>query len=274
MISCSHTHSGPWAAGRLDVESLEQGKEENPEYIRFLINAIVSVLISAKKSLPRRVPECLGCAAAGYPAAATGAFGRPERSPRSVLQYATGKVRPGTSLSLHASPTFNSRVEPRSLQRTTLLSPCRAQRAGEPRVSAFRRASGNQSSSYYRQGGPNYDGRRGCRAIGRRKSALWQAVWTDGPSHHHRQSEVPIEIRSFGSVEELEHPPRARARTVPRYRDCMPSMASRRTAKNTTSGKTPISRRLALKINWRMSNCTPMEFESVWKRTKTPRKFK
>ena len=26
MISCSHTHSGPWAAGRLDIESLEAGK--------------------------------------------------------------------------------------------------------------------------------------------------------------------------------------------------------------------------------------------------------
>ena len=26
MISCSHTHSGPWASGRLDIESLEAGK--------------------------------------------------------------------------------------------------------------------------------------------------------------------------------------------------------------------------------------------------------
>ena len=25
MISCSHTHSGPWASGRLDIESLEAG---------------------------------------------------------------------------------------------------------------------------------------------------------------------------------------------------------------------------------------------------------
>ena len=31
MISCSHTHSGPWASGRLDIESLEAGKEQPHE---------------------------------------------------------------------------------------------------------------------------------------------------------------------------------------------------------------------------------------------------
>lgn len=28
MISTSHTHSGPWASGRLDIESLEAGKKQ------------------------------------------------------------------------------------------------------------------------------------------------------------------------------------------------------------------------------------------------------
>ena len=33
MISCSHTHSGPWASGRLDIESLEAGVQQPLEYV-------------------------------------------------------------------------------------------------------------------------------------------------------------------------------------------------------------------------------------------------
>ena len=36
MISCSHTHSGPWAAGRLDIESLEAGAQQPEEYVKSL----------------------------------------------------------------------------------------------------------------------------------------------------------------------------------------------------------------------------------------------
>ena len=49
MISCSHTHSGPWASGRLDIESLEAGKEQPLEYVEFLISTITNLITGAKK---------------------------------------------------------------------------------------------------------------------------------------------------------------------------------------------------------------------------------
>ena len=48
MISCSHTHSGPWASGRLDIESLEAGKEQPKEYVESLINKITDIICKAK----------------------------------------------------------------------------------------------------------------------------------------------------------------------------------------------------------------------------------
>ncbi len=48
MISCSHTHSGPWASGRLDIESLLAGVEQDAEYVDGLIGKIVGIIIEAK----------------------------------------------------------------------------------------------------------------------------------------------------------------------------------------------------------------------------------
>jgi hypothetical protein len=49
MISCSHTHSGPWAAGRLDIESLEAGKEQPAAYVEALIGQVVSIIAQRRK---------------------------------------------------------------------------------------------------------------------------------------------------------------------------------------------------------------------------------
>ncbi|MCE5255719.1 MAG: neutral/alkaline non-lysosomal ceramidase N-terminal domain-containing protein [Spirochaetaceae bacterium] len=50
MISCSHTHSGPWASGRLDSESLLMGLGENKEYVDELISKIIGIISEAKKN--------------------------------------------------------------------------------------------------------------------------------------------------------------------------------------------------------------------------------
>ena len=50
MISCSHTHSGPWASGRLDIESLEAGVEQPKEYVEELIQKIADIITEAKKN--------------------------------------------------------------------------------------------------------------------------------------------------------------------------------------------------------------------------------
>lgn len=47
MISCSHTHSGPWASGRLDLEALEKGLKPDEDYVRELENNLVGIAVSA-----------------------------------------------------------------------------------------------------------------------------------------------------------------------------------------------------------------------------------
>jgi neutral ceramidase len=47
IISCTHTHSGPWASGRLDIESLQKGLQPDPDYIETLKGKIVSAATEA-----------------------------------------------------------------------------------------------------------------------------------------------------------------------------------------------------------------------------------
>jgi hypothetical protein len=47
MITCSHTHSGPWASGRLDLEALEQGQKADEAYMAKLHDKLVSLVKEA-----------------------------------------------------------------------------------------------------------------------------------------------------------------------------------------------------------------------------------
>ncbi|MCP4400291.1 MAG: hypothetical protein GY801_23660 [bacterium] len=47
MITCSHTHSGPWASGMLDLEALEQGRKADEGYLAELHDKLVSLVKTA-----------------------------------------------------------------------------------------------------------------------------------------------------------------------------------------------------------------------------------
>jgi len=47
MICCSHTHSGPWASGRLDLEALEKGLKPDAAYVKQLEDKLVSLAVEA-----------------------------------------------------------------------------------------------------------------------------------------------------------------------------------------------------------------------------------
>lgn len=51
FISVSHTHSGPWAAGRLDMEALENGLHVNNEYVGELKNKTVQLAVEATSNV-------------------------------------------------------------------------------------------------------------------------------------------------------------------------------------------------------------------------------
>lgn len=50
LISVSHTHSGPWAAGRLDMEALEKGDDVDKEYVEDLNKKLVDLAARAYSS--------------------------------------------------------------------------------------------------------------------------------------------------------------------------------------------------------------------------------
>jgi neutral ceramidase len=47
VIGCSHTHSGPWASGRLDIEALEKDLKPDCNYLDDLKEKIVSIIVEA-----------------------------------------------------------------------------------------------------------------------------------------------------------------------------------------------------------------------------------
>lgn len=50
MICCSHSHSTPWAAGRLDMDSLLEGVKQDPPLIEELCSKLVHLVVSASRT--------------------------------------------------------------------------------------------------------------------------------------------------------------------------------------------------------------------------------
>jgi neutral ceramidase len=57
MILCSHTHSGPWASGRLDLEAIERGLAPDAGWLERLQGAVVSCVAEAGSA---RFPAAIG----------------------------------------------------------------------------------------------------------------------------------------------------------------------------------------------------------------------
>ncbi len=56
MICCSHTHSGPWASGRLDLEAFEKDLKPDPGYVASLQDKLVLLVEEAVSNpFPARV---------------------------------------------------------------------------------------------------------------------------------------------------------------------------------------------------------------------------
>lgn len=208
MISCSHTHSGPWASGRLDVESLEAGKEQPREYVEELISKIAGLISEAK--------EDAYDASFGYGTAVCGAesgVGGNRRIPGGphdplvsvmAVRDAAGTVR-GAIVNYTLHPSFIH-------EWSNVCSadyPCYVKRQFEElepgAVTGFAQGtSGNQSSRYYRHGESFDEAERVGRTIGKAAHiALQNAEWSDDIDIGAVSAEMKIELRDFGTEEEL-----------------------------------------------------------------------
>ena len=208
MISCSHTHSGPWASGRLDIESLEAGKEQPHEYVEALVNNIVKIIKEAKDNA-FEAKFTSGTAICG----AESGIGGNRRIPGGpcdplvsvmAVKDANEKIR-GIFVNYTLHPTFIHEWS----DVCTADYPCYlklqlTELEPDAIVGFAQGTSGNQSSRYYRQGESYDEAERVGRRLGLAAySVLDKAVWTDELPIRVAQDEIELELRDFGTEEDL-----------------------------------------------------------------------
>ena len=208
MISCSHTHSGPWASGRLDIEGIESGKKQPLEYIEELIEKIVGIICEAKTNA-FDASFASGVAVCGAESGIGGNRrlpGGPHDPLVSVLAVKdTSDIIRGIFVNYTLHPTFIHEWS----------NVCTADYPGYLRlqleemeknavVGFAQGCSGNQSSRYYRQGESYDEAERVGRTLGRAAHiVIEKAEWKSELAIKVANAEIEIELRDFGTEEEI-----------------------------------------------------------------------
>ena len=209
MISCSHTHSGPWASGRLDIESLEAGKEQPKEYVESLINKITDIICKAKaESFDAKFAA--GTTLCGAESGVGGNRripGGPHDPLVSVMAIKDSKdVVRGIFVNYTLHPTFIHEWS----------NVCTADYPGYLRIQLneyekdavvgfAQGTSGNQSSRYYRQGESYDEAERVGRILGKAAySVVEKADWKEELEIKTASTSIEVPIRNFGTQEDLE----------------------------------------------------------------------
>lgn len=208
MISCSHTHSGPWASGRLDIESLEAGRKQPLEYVESVIEKVAAIISEAKRDAVS--------ALFGYGTALCGAesgVGGNRRMPGGPHDPVVSVMAIKDSADLVKGIIVNYTLHPSFIHEwsnvCTADYPCYVKRQLEDLVPSSlvgfsQGASGNQSSRYYRRGESFEEAERVGRLIGQAAhKALQNANWSDAMIISVGDAELPIELRDFGSEDDL-----------------------------------------------------------------------
>ena len=209
MISCSHTHSGPWAAGRLDVESLEAGKEQPHAYVESLIEHITRIVAQAKSTC-FDATIAYGCEICGAEQGVGGnrtMRGGPHDPLVSVIAIKDKSdcVRGiYTNYTLH--PTFiHEWSDVVTADYPAYIRQEIAEQAPDAVFGFAQGASGNQSSRYYRTGESFDEAERVGRLLGNAAMRVVEQGKYVSKLHLAAASTTiePI-IRTFGEEAELE----------------------------------------------------------------------
>ncbi len=208
MISCSHTHSGPWAAGRSNIDDLAAGKKQDANYVAFLIQTVTDIIIDAKKNA---FPAAFGAGTAICGAeSGIGGNRRVRGGPHDPLvsvmavKDETNAVR-GMMVNYTLHPTF---IHEWSTV-CTADYPCYLKLQLEEMepgviVGFAQGCSGNQSSRYYRQGESYDEAERVGRTLGKAAhSVLDEILWQTDLPIKVAINELEIELRDFGTEEDL-----------------------------------------------------------------------
>ena len=208
MISCSHTHSGPWASGMLDIESLEAGKQQPMEYVNDVIGRLTRLIGQAKEEsfegyFASGVEVCGAESGVGGNRRIPGGPHDPLVSVLAVKDK-NEKVR-GALVNYTLHPTFIHEWS----DVCTADYPCYLKMEMEEQypesLTGFAQGtSGNQSSRYYRQGESYDEAERVGRVLGKAACrVIEKAAWKDELTIKTASAEVELELRNFGTEEEL-----------------------------------------------------------------------
>ena len=208
MISCSHTHSGPWASGRLDIESLEKGLGEPTEYVNDITDKIVALIGEAKADsfegyFASGVEMCGAESGVGGNRRIPGGPHDPLVSVMAVKDT-NEKIR-GALVNYTLHPTFIHEWS----NVCTADYPCYLKMEIEETypgiLTGFAQGtSGNQSSRYYRQGESYDEAERVGRTLGKAAcKVLAKAEWKNDIEIKAVNTQVEVDLRDFGTEEEL-----------------------------------------------------------------------
>lgn len=208
MISCSHTHSGPWASGRLDIESLEAGLPQPMEYVEEIIDRISKMIVKAKKDafdayFASGVTVCGAESGIGGNRRMPGGPHDPLVSVLAIKD--TNDNIKGVIVNYTLHPTFIHEWS----NVCTADYPCYLKLELEESIPGVlvgfaQGTSGNQSSRYYRQGESYDEAERVGRTLGKAAYSVIQKLeWDNDVDIKTAQAVQEIELRDFGTEEEL-----------------------------------------------------------------------
>jgi hypothetical protein len=209
MICCSHTHSGPWASGRLDLEALQQKLQPDSRFVSSLRGKLATLVADAWAS---RFEARLGVQK-GYCGRESGVGGN-RRDPNELadpevwvigVQDTLGKLR-GCLVKYALHPTF---LHSDNLLVSADYPGCiRMQLAKKVPGLVFlfaQGASGNQSPRYFRSGKTYDEARRVGGAIGEEAARVLASMeYSDRVELVTRSAEIEIELRKLPSRSEAE----------------------------------------------------------------------
>ena len=209
MICCSHTHSGPWASGRLDMDSLISGVPQDERYIKFLIDVLVKTVRDAYENMFE--------AGIGFGLASCGrenGVGGNRRDPDGIVDDSVGvisiKDKDGEVRGILASYA----VHPTCLDAENLL--VSADYPGYIReylsnvfpagVFLFAQgAAGNQSTRYFRNGQTFEEAERIGGELGRAvEQSISDTEYSDDIEVSSAFSEIDIDLRAMPGEAEAE----------------------------------------------------------------------
>ncbi len=208
-IGCSHTHSGPWASGRLDIESLEAGKQETTEYIDYLVSQITDAICEAKATAFKAefASNTVLCGAEQNIGGNRRMKGGPHDPLVSVLAIRDDKKQiRGTIVNYSLHPTLiHEWSNVVTADYPGYVRICIEASLPGTIAGFIQGASGNQSTRYYREGESFDEAERIGNTLGKAAlKAIETADWQDNLEIEVTFDTIPVELRSFGDEKELE----------------------------------------------------------------------